>query len=127
MLQIHSLTEFELETPLSWASTNLLLDPEGLSRGGESETISNRLEKGAEGEFGGFEDWTMQDLYGQSEFLSTWAGGLTVKILPHKKFRSTLGLREGGVGDGDQALYMHCACCTDPVSSSSRVNQSKSR
>lgn len=53
--------------------------------------------------------------YGQSEFESAWGGGVDVRVLDPRRFRKSVGAPKEG--EGSEALYLHCVCCGDPVSS----------
>lgn len=58
--------------------------------------------------------------YGQVEFESPWDGGLDVRVLDAKRFKTSEGRLGRKVFDfekkkGADALYWHCACCGDEV------------
>lgn len=62
-------------------------------------------------------DEAVEGGYGQSQFQSAWGGGMDVKVLDRKRFRSSTG-RDGGSFGGvmnSPAIYLHCACCEDLV------------
>lgn len=96
---------------------NLLLDPLGAPRSRQSspgagslfhdgvEIPERRLDRSVPGG------------YGQSAFVSTWNGGLDVRILARKKFRSLDGTGRTLDGDYEQEkVYLHCPCCDPAVS-----------
>ncbi|GAA6040288.1 hypothetical protein JCM8097_009402 [Rhodosporidiobolus ruineniae] len=106
---------------LTWASTNLLLDPSGQQRNShhtapshsQSDALDENLfdedvEAPAEG----------KNEYGQIEFESPWDGGLDVRVLDPKRFRTSEGRLGRQVFDfekkrGEGKLYWHCVCCGD--------------
>ncbi|KAK4699720.1 hypothetical protein P7C70_g6537, partial [Phenoliferia sp. Uapishka_3] len=93
----------------SWATTNLLLDPMGLNRQVAPEA---KDKKSTEDE----EDDAVPSGYGQTEFESPWAGGMDVKILDRKRFRTSTGKLEGnawGRAEAGKAIYFQCKCCED--------------
>ncbi|KAM0753511.1 hypothetical protein T439DRAFT_353309 [Meredithblackwellia eburnea MCA 4105] len=97
----------------SWASTNLLLDPTGSNRHGKHAPIGNVTDNL-------FDDDTdaVASGYGQTEFESPWAGGLDVKVLDRKRFRTSTGRLDGHAFSramASQALYFQCTCCEDQV------------
>ncbi|GAA5832510.1 hypothetical protein JCM11251_001353 [Rhodosporidiobolus azoricus] len=108
------------EERLSWASTNLLLDPSGTQRSrtnvapkhSDNELDENIFDDEDEAPAGG------KNEYGQVEFESPWDGGVDVKVLDPKRFRTS----EGRLGrktfdfekkEGVEKLYWHCVCCGD--------------
>lgn len=98
-----------------WSSTNLLLDPEGLARGYKQITpVSLSVEVAAVRDDGLFELERVEVGYGQSEFESAWGGGVDVRVLDPKKFKTTVGVPKEG--EGSEALYLSCVCCGIPVS-----------
>lgn len=105
----------------TWASTNLLLDPSGEFRNYEmaaprrADALDENLFDESPNENGGTG-------YGQAEFESSWDGGLDVRVLDRRYFRSSTGKLSRKQFDYDQQhaedlLYFHCVCCGDPVSS----------
>jgi hypothetical protein len=99
----------------SWGQTNLLLDPEGRSRGHKEQVVVFSQTDMTDRDDGLFEDDALEGGYGQSEFVSAWGGGLDVKVLSRKRFKSAIGIstvREAG----SVAVYLHCSCCEDVVS-----------
>ncbi|GAA5992850.1 hypothetical protein JCM10908_001372 [Rhodotorula pacifica] len=102
----------------TWASTNLLLDPSGIYRNYEmvaprhADALDENLfdeSPNAGGSIG----------YGQIEFEASWDGGLDVRVLDRRHFRSSAGKLERKQFDYDQQhagdlLYFHCVCCGDP-------------
>lgn len=102
----------------TWASTNLLLDPSGEFRNYEmaaprrADALDENLFDESPNENGGTG-------YGQAEFESSWDGGLDVRVLDRRYFRSSTGKLSRKQFDYDQQhaedlLYFHCVCCGDP-------------
>ncbi|GAA5922535.1 hypothetical protein JCM1841_006191 [Sporobolomyces salmonicolor] len=102
----------------TWASVNRLLDPNGQQREGhEAEPVYTSSSDSVNDENLFAPDDT-DDTYGQSEFESPWDGGLDVRVLDRKKFRTNDGKLERRMFEfekraGDQAVYWHCSCCGD--------------
>ncbi|SCV73539.1 BQ2448_7465 [Microbotryum intermedium] len=99
-----------------WCTTNLLLDPLGARRDlshvapphspGEDEDLF--------AERAGAIDDAVESLYGQGEFESGWGGGIDVKVLERKKFRTSTGRlarMEWERERNEEAVYFHCICC----------------
>ncbi|GAA5848888.1 hypothetical protein JCM8547_006380 [Rhodosporidiobolus lusitaniae] len=106
----------------TWASTNFLLDPSGQQRNSHraapthSEELDENLfeddvEAAAEG----------KNEYGQIEFESPWEGGLDVRVLDPKRFKTSEGRLGRRTFDfekarGNAKLYWWCTCCGDEYS-----------
>ncbi|KAM0791702.1 hypothetical protein ACM66B_003974 [Microbotryomycetes sp. NB124-2] len=96
-----------------WSTTNLLLDPSGADR---DHSRAHSLPPPADKI--NTEDDGIASSYGQSEFESPWAGGIDVKVLDRKRFRTSSGKLSKLEWEKDQqdlALYHHCVCCGDAV------------
>lgn len=99
-----------------YATTNLLLDPTGFNRDiHQSEATHKHDDK----EFDTEDHAVVNAGYGQTEFESSWSGGMDVKVLDRQRFRTSSGklakmdwMRE----KTSLAIYHHCVCCGDKVS-----------
>ncbi|KAK4050608.1 hypothetical protein OIV83_003334 [Microbotryomycetes sp. JL201] len=97
-----------------WSTTNLLLDPAGADR---DHSRAHSLPLPADKI--NTEDDGIASSYGQSEFESPWAGGIDVKVLDRKRFKTSSGRLSKVDWENDRqdlAIYHHCVCCGDPVS-----------
>ncbi|GAA5917369.1 hypothetical protein JCM6882_006340 [Rhodosporidiobolus microsporus] len=108
------------EERASWASTNLLLDPSGQQRSRSNVAPKHSTSELDENIFEDEEEAPAEgkNEYGQIEFESPWEGGVDVRVLNPKLFRTS----EGRLGrrtfdfekqDGVEKLYWHCVCCGD--------------
>ncbi|GAA5871048.1 hypothetical protein JCM1840_007578 [Sporobolomyces johnsonii] len=102
----------------TWANINLLVDPRGQQRGDHEEEPVYTSSSDSIDDENLFADEGTDDAYGQTEFESSWDGGLDVRVLDRKMFRTNdgkLGRRmfEFEKRKGDQAVYWHCRCCGD--------------
>ncbi|KAK4054972.1 hypothetical protein OIO90_003313 [Microbotryomycetes sp. JL221] len=95
-----------------WSTTNLLLDPSGTdrdhSRAHSLPLPADKIDT---------EDDGLASSYASTEFESPWAGGIDVKVLDRKKFRTSSGKLSKVQWDkhdqDDLAIYHHCVCCGD--------------
>ncbi|KDE07727.1 hypothetical protein MVLG_02001 [Microbotryum lychnidis-dioicae p1A1 Lamole] len=106
-----------------WRATNLLLDPSGARR--DTAHVAPPHSPGEDeklfAERTGAVDDAVESLYGQAEFESGWGGGIDVKVLERKKFRTSTGRlarMEWEREKDEQAVYFHCICCGDLASQS---------
>lgn len=114
MVEISHLSSIERA---SWATTNLLLDPTGASRGVQTRPPSDRTKQTQDNEQdeGLYDEDALSAGYGQAEFQSAWAGGLDVKVLSRQKFTpSTTALFAAHAFSRGKAVWFHCACCGAP-------------
>ncbi|BGP41186.1 hypothetical protein JCM10449v2_005160 [Rhodotorula kratochvilovae] len=118
LLTISLLSERERYT---WASTNLLLDPTGQQRDSKHvpPVYEPSLDENLFADDAGDEpDSVGAGGYGQVEFESPWGGGIDVRVLEARRFRSSEGklgrrLFEFEKERAGEALYWHCECCGD--------------
>ncbi|SCZ95018.1 BZ3500_MvSof-1268-A1-R1_Chr11-3g03548 [Microbotryum saponariae] len=106
-----------------WRTTNLLLDPSGARR--DTAHVAPPHSPGEDEklfvERTGAVDDAVDSLYGQAELESGWGGGIDVKVLERKKFRTSTGRlarMEWEREKNEQAVYFHCICCGDLASQS---------
>lgn len=118
-----NIAELPLERDrLTWASTNLLIDPRGELRDFQhTHTQPKRPSVLDDDIFDNEPSIAAKAGYGQVEFESPWDGGLDVRILDVKKFRTSSGRLGRKQFDfekkrREEALYFHCLCCGDVVS-----------
>lgn len=118
-----NIAELPLERDrLAWASTNLLIDPQGQLR--DFQHTHNQPKRPSlldDDIFDNEPSVAAKAGYGQVEFESPWDGGLDVRILDVKKFRTSSGRLGRKQFDfekkrHEEALYFHCRCCGDVVS-----------
>lgn len=98
----------------SWATTNLLLDPAGLNR--DLDPSSRRPASPIDTNDN--DEDAMPSGYGQAEFESPWAGGMDVKVLDRKRYRTSTGKLDGHAftrARESEAIYFQCQCCEDLV------------
>ncbi|GAA6053401.1 hypothetical protein JCM3770_002305 [Rhodotorula araucariae] len=116
LLVISLLGERERNT---WASTNLLLDPTGQQRGSKY-TLPVHQPPLDEDLFDEESESAAGSTYGQVEFESPWGGGIDVRVLDVRRFRSSEGrigrrMFEPEKDNTNPALYWHCECCGDSL------------
>ncbi|KAL8278784.1 hypothetical protein RQP46_008853 [Phenoliferia psychrophenolica] len=103
----------------SWATTNLLLDPAGLNRDLDPSSrhpINPKASGGSSTEEDDEADDIVASGYGQAEFESPWAGGMDVKVLDRKLYRTSTGKLDGHAftrARESEAIYFQCQCCED--------------
>ncbi|BGP25599.1 hypothetical protein Rt10032_c06g2984 [Rhodotorula toruloides] len=115
-----NIAELPLERDrLTWASTNLLIDPRGEQRDFQHTHAQPKRPSVLDDDiFDNAPSFAAKAGYGQVEFESPWEGGLDVRILDVKKFRTSSGRLGRKQFDfekkrREEALYFHCLCCGD--------------
>ncbi|GAA6008812.1 uncharacterized protein JCM10292_004679 [Rhodotorula paludigena] len=118
--KVLSITLLPLERDrLGWASTNLLLDPTGQQRDFKHVPPMHHAAALDENLFlDEAHDKLAHAGYGQVEFESPWDGGIDVRVLDPKRFRTSTGRLGKRAFDFERArerdtLYWHCLCCGD--------------
>ncbi|GAA5902044.1 hypothetical protein JCM8208_006671 [Rhodotorula glutinis] len=99
-----------------WASTNLLLDPSGEQQ--YKKRVPPVHKTGLDENLYDDEPDTAAASYGSSSFESSWDGGIDVRVLDPRRFKTSegrLGRRLFAFEKERQreTLYWHCACCGD--------------
>ncbi len=97
---------------------NLILVPTGLPQSISSVQSATSLTDIDDGVIVTDEmlDHGVASAYGQRVFTSSWDGGMDIRVLERKRFRSHngQGTKFDGVRERD-AVYLHCIGCDTPV------------